>query len=155
MDTHKIAISMICLAAAFLIGTMTGYFVSNGLADVNAQADSNTQGWIVMPGHPIFGLDDNDTTVNMTKNTTFSIQLDENPTTGYQWVISSSQGLDVLESTYSANKSGLIGSGGIHEWHMKAARAGMQGFNAIYTRPWIDVKGDERVYRLNINVTGQ
>lgn len=154
MDTSKIIISIICLAAAFLIGTMTGYYVSNTHVGVNAQVESNTQTPIVPADHLIFGINDNNATVTMAKNTTFSIKLDENPTTGYMWDISSSQGLTILESTFTANESGLIGAGGVHEWHFNAAREGMQGFRAVYCRPWMNLTGDEPVYKLNINVTG-
>ena len=48
----------------------------------------------------------------------------------------------------------MIGAGGIHEWHISAARIGMQGFSAMYMRPWMNVTGDEQVYKLNVNVTG-
>ena len=154
MDASKIAISVICLIAAFLIGSMTGYYVSNAHADVIARSDANTQSPAVQASHSTFGLDDNNTTIAMKCNTTFSIKLDENPTTGYTWVISSSQGLNIMESTFTANSTGLIGAGGVHEWHINAARVGMQGFSAIYMRPWMNVTGDEQVYKLNINVTG-
>lgn len=155
MDTSKIAILIICLIAAFFIGAMTGYYVSDSTVARNAQADANTQGPVTLTGHLIFGLEDNNTTVAMKKNTTFSIKLDENPTTGYTWDISSSQGLNILESTYTANDTGLTGSGGIHEWHFNAAREGMQGFRAVYCRPWMNLTGDEQVYILHINVTGE
>ena len=77
MDASKIAISVICLIAAFLIGSMTGYYISNAHADVIAQADANTQSAAVPASHSTFGLDDNNTTVAMKCNTTFSIKLDE------------------------------------------------------------------------------
>ena len=155
MDTRKIAISIICLIAVFFIGAMTGYYLSDAHSDANVPSDDNAQNPVV------FGMADNNSTAVMKKNTIFSIQLDENPTTGYMWDISSSQGLTITESTFTPRHNinpfepFRCGEDGVHEWHFVTAMEGMQGFRAVDCCPWINLTGDEQVYILHINVTGE
>lgn len=76
------------------------------------------------------------------------IQLEENPTTGYQWNISVTDGLVVLGDTYGpSDTSGeLVGAGGRHVWVLYAIDTGTYTFNAVYKRPWEEMTGDEDTF---------
>ena len=69
----------------------------------------------------------------------FSIILDSNPTTGYQWqLVNSPDGgfLKLIGSEYRAPKTGLAGAGGKEIWSFKALSAGQTMIVFEYLRPW-------------------
>jgi inhibitor of cysteine peptidase len=82
------------------------------------------------------------------------IQLEENPTTGYQWNISVTDGLVVLGDTYEpSDTSGeLVGAGGRHVWVLYAIDTGTYTFNAVYKRSWEEMTGDEDTFFLTFIV---
>jgi inhibitor of cysteine peptidase len=90
----------------------------------------------------------------MKKCTSFLIALPENGgSTGYLWDITSTQGLDVLESFFVPGSMGLIGEPGTREWVITAAHPGEQKFKATLHRPFEALTGNESVFTLTINVT--
>jgi inhibitor of cysteine peptidase len=92
------------------------------------------------------------TTVNL--GDTFVISLPENPTTGYSWNITTTDGLARLNDAYAqADRSGMqVGVGGTHKWEIKATKIGPQTVTGVYKRPWEGLSGDEQTYGLNVNV---
>lgn len=90
----------------------------------------------------------------MSLNDTINIYLKENPTTGYLWNASVTEGLMIENDTYVADpvKPGIVGSGGMHYWLVKGIQKGNQTFNAIYNRPWEAETGDVTRYIMNISV---
>ena len=82
------------------------------------------------------------------------IQLEENPTTGYQWNISVSDGLVILGDTYEpSDTSGeMVGAGGRHVWVLYAFDTGTYTFNAVYKRPWEKMTGNEDTFFLTFIV---
>jgi len=69
----------------------------------------------------------------------FTITLDSNPTTGYQWQITRQLDtglLKLVDSKYIAPKTGLVGAPGKEEWTFKATRAGKAIISFDYVRPW-------------------
>lgn len=67
----------------------------------------------------------------------FTINLDENPTTGYQWQAETTPGLQIVSSTYSNRCApGIQGCGGVHTWVLKGTQRGLQQFIAHYARSW-------------------
>ena len=84
-----------------------------------------------------------------------TLKLAENPTTGYQWNLTVSNGLKVVSDTYvpSDTTGTLVGSGGTHIWEIQAEQAGMQSVDAVYKRSWEPVVGNESTYTLAIDVT--
>jgi inhibitor of cysteine peptidase len=70
----------------------------------------------------------------------FSLLLDSNATTGYEWQIS--EGLDdsiivLVDSQYIASENGLAGQGGKQRWVFKVIGIGEVGLAFKYVRPWI------------------
>ena len=88
------------------------------------------------------------------KGDNFIVRLDENPTTGFEWLIEVSNGLVVLSNEYiPPQDEGLVGAGNVHVWEIQAVEIGTQQVNGIYKRPWENVTGDELKYELTVNVT--
>ena len=79
---------------------------------------------------------DNGKTFNMTRGQTVKITLAENPTTGYMWDTSVSDGIRISGDSYKISNPGLMGSGGIHTWTLVLSKSGEQEFTALYKRAW-------------------
>ncbi len=69
----------------------------------------------------------------------FTITLEANATTGYQWQLA--KPLDeamfqLVSSEYIADKTNRVGSGGKQVWIFKALKPGEAGIYFKYVRPW-------------------
>lgn len=113
------------------IGTETGEGVSDAMTNIQSGARET-----------------------MMLNDTRSIYLKENPTTGYGWNATISEGLRVEEDTYIADpvSPGIVGSGGVHFWLIRAVERGNQTFDAVYARPWEPASAEDLRYLLTITV---
>lgn len=85
-----------------------------------------------------------------------TIRLKENPTTGYSWSLSTTPGLQIISDKYiSPNTDSIIpllGSGGIHEWTIRAISIGPQVIYGVYKQPWELYTGNENHYSLLVRV---
>ena len=130
--------SLAILAIAFVV------FVCAGLAAAYAFSGSNSM--------KVYD-DRNDTqTITIKNGESFKIQLNENPTTGYSWMINATPGLTIVSDQYIAPSGDLMGAGGQHEWQVKATGTGDQQLTGTYQRPWEPVSGNETTYSLNIKI---
>lgn len=100
----------------------------------------------------IYNESANGTTVNMTVGSSITIQLKENPTTGYTWNATVTKGLALTDRNFTEDQHApnMTGVGGIHTWDVKATGNGTQKFSAIYKRSWEPTIGNETTYALNI-----
>lgn len=81
----------------------------------------------------------NDNIIETTVGKSFTITLDSNPTTGYQWQITRQMDtgmVELIDSQYIAPKTGLVGAPGKEEWHFRAIREGKAIISFDYVRPW-------------------
>lgn len=83
----------------------------------------------------------NDNIIETTVGKSFTITLDSNPTTGYQWQIVRQMDtglLELIDSQYIAPtpKTNLVGAPGKEEWHFKAIREGKAIISFEYVRSW-------------------
>ncbi len=72
----------------------------------------------------------------------FTITLESNPSTGYQWQLAKAldEGIVKLVGTkYKASETGLIGAGGTEVWTFKAVGDGTTEISLMYMRPWESV----------------
>jgi predicted secreted protein len=83
------------------------------------------------------GAKDNGITVTVSKGDTIVLKLDENPTTGYHWVMKFGSGLKVTSDEYKqqSGTQGLAGAGGTHTWTIQATEAGSYTISGAYTPP--------------------
>lgn len=94
-------------------------------------------------------------TVTLKAGTTTTIELEENPTTGYVWNVTLSPGLLIENNTYIQDKgtADRVGAGGTHQWVVRGISTGSQTFTAVYKRPWEPTTGDEKQFTEFITVT--
>jgi inhibitor of cysteine peptidase len=106
------------------------------------------------PTLPVYNEADNGMTETLPLGTPFMVMLQENPTTGYSWNVSVTDGLEITNDTFIPPTSGLVGAGGVHTWSVLTTKTGLQEFSGIYVRPFENVTGNETSYMLMVNVTG-
>ncbi len=82
------------------------------------------------------------------------VALQENPTTGYSWNATVTSGLAIVNDTFIAPDSQLVGAGGEHRWTVEGTAAGNQTFSAVYRRPWENVTPEDVTYLQQFVVTG-
>lgn len=83
-----------------------------------------------------------------------TIRLEENPTTGYSWNMSFTDGLEVVKDEFiSSGEAGLVGAGGVHEWTIRANNTGQYEVSGIYKRPWESITGEEETFNFTLNVS--
>jgi inhibitor of cysteine peptidase len=78
-------------------------------------------------------------TVQRTVGETFSIVLDSNPTTGYQWQLANPPDekiVKLIRSEYRASKTNLTGAGGKEIWTFVTLDTGQTAISFKYVRPW-------------------
>jgi inhibitor of cysteine peptidase len=97
---------------------------------------------------------DNGKTITVNNGETFTVKLDENPTTGYSWNMTVGNGLQIVSDRYVPNSTHLLGSGGYHEWTVKAVGNGTHKISGIYKRPWEPATGSEQRFTLTVKVVG-
>ena len=86
----------------------------------------------------------------------FTIELDANATTGYQWQLAEpldKRIIELLSTEYQISESGLIGAGGKEIWKFRAIDRGNTIISMKYTRLWEkDVAPVKKVqFRVTIN----
>jgi inhibitor of cysteine peptidase len=86
-----------------------------------------------------------DQTLRLTVGQSASIELQENPSTGYRWGLDATAGsnlsiLRISDRGFSERNGGrrLVGAPGIHRWDIEAVAAGTARVVFVYRRPWED-----------------
>lgn len=85
----------------------------------------------------------------------FEISLEENPTTGFSWIATVTNGLKIIEDVYQPDEKDKPmkgGGGGEHYWKISAISLGNQTFSAVYQRPWEPVSNSNPTYMLRFIV---
>jgi inhibitor of cysteine peptidase len=91
-------------------------------------------------------------TINAGIGAIFTIQLKSNPTTGYDWEYASTNGaVQLLEKTYEADNTGVIGSGGTDSFKFKVEGKGNTSLIFNYRRPWESTSIDQKVFSLVVS----
>ena len=80
-----------------------------------------------------------DKTIKVEAGQDFTITLEANVTTGYEWQLAKpldESMLQLVSSQYVAEKTNRVGSGGRQVWVFKALKAGKTAISFEYERPW-------------------
>jgi inhibitor of cysteine peptidase len=87
----------------------------------------------------VYTDEDNGRTVQEGRGEVLNIRLRENPTTGYSWNLSMTDGLTMTGDEYIPTQEGgqMVGVGGVRSFHLTATGAGMQMVTGEYRRPWV------------------
>ena len=139
---------VLCIAVLVVAGCL-------GAGSPDAQTlSSGPAGTPVKEGHVVANESQNGATVYVNKSTDITVMLKENPTTGYQWNMTLSPGLSLINDTYaSSDPTGkLVGAGGTHSWDMVASRTGTQTIHAVYWRSWEPLTGNETAFDMTVIV---
>ena len=101
-----------------------------------------------------FSEEDNGTSRDIAQGTRFAVHLKENPTTGYQWNITLSPGLELQSTDFQISDSspGMVGVGGDRTWILIAKDVGNQSFSASIQRSGETATGNGAGYNVQINV---
>lgn len=87
------------------------------------------------------------------KNSQMFLTLDENPTTGYTWNLTTTPGLTIVKDEFLPPTSSQgLGAGGMHEWEIKTAAEGDQQISAVLKHVSDPVTGRETTYTVFIEV---
>ncbi|MEI7856908.1 MAG: protease inhibitor I42 family protein [Methanomicrobiales archaeon] len=109
----------------------------------------------VQVGHLVVTDEQNKATIAVTQGNIITVKLPENPTTGYQWNLTTTPGLNVISDSYvpTDTTGKLMGSGGIHIWDISATATGEQKIEAIYKRSWMQTTGNETNFSMTVMVS--
>jgi inhibitor of cysteine peptidase len=80
----------------------------------------------------------------------FMIELEANPTTGYEWHLQFDSGKVTLLSQQFKQKGGGVGAGGVQHFRLKASNPGQTTIRAIYKRSWEANSLEEHSFTVNI-----
>ena len=95
----------------------------------------------------------NGKTINLPVGQAIEIRLQENPTTGFRWLLKSSDlAVCAMTSDTFEEKPGPPGHGGEHSWIFEAVRSGECAIEFRYQRPWTDPTQPGRVFQIYIHV---
>lgn len=153
------------LAILAMLGLMTGA-VACGTAEAK---DGNTPGGLVPPAPDKYLItvtgEDFAKDVNIKQQVevkagqVFTIALDSNGTTGFQWteqaIIANPAVLTQTAHQYIEPANGetpVVGMGGFEEWTFKAGQAGTTLVSLSYGRPWEGGEKDARTFELTVTV---
>ena len=141
-------LGILCLAVLVVAGCLgTGSQPPSGLTNAHSETP-------VVVEYVIAGESQNGAMVYITRTADITLKLNENPTTGYQWNLTATPGLVIVNDTFipSDTTGKLVGSGGTRIWEMNAAGTGMQTINAMYMRSWEPVTGNETTFSMTVIV---
>jgi inhibitor of cysteine peptidase len=141
-----LGIGICCLCAVAFMGC-----ISN---PQNPNPTPVPTGTAIPVGHLVVNETQNNATVSMTKGNFITIRLAENPTTGFQWNLTTTPGLSIVSDEYvpSDTSGKLVGSGGTHTWNISTEMIGDQKVSAVYKRPWEPIAGNETFFSMTIVV---
>jgi inhibitor of cysteine peptidase len=99
---------------------------------------------------------DSGKTITVKKGEVFRVKLAENPSTGYAWEMTTSDGLKRISDRYVANDVAgrIAGAGGVRTWDIRAMEEGSQKLYGTYRRPWEPARSSDETFELKINVIG-
>ena len=142
------SLGIICLIAVVFSGCI-------GSGPQNQTVSPTPKGTAVPVGHLVVNESQNSGTVYMNKSTLVTVNLAENPSTGFQWNLTTTPGLRVIWHEYvPADTSGkVVGSGGTHTWDISTEMPGEQEINAVYKRSWEPTTGNESTFSMKVVVT--
>ena len=137
-----------------LIGVACAGCTGSGPGNANSPVSPGPSGTPVQAGNIVVTEAQNGATTSVTQESTITVRLEENPTTGYMWNMTTTSGLQMINDTYEpSDTSGtMVGSGGTRTWEISAAAKGDQKITAVYRRSWEPVTGNETGFFMTVIV---
>jgi len=89
--------------------------------------------------------------ITANKSQEFTISLESNPTTGYQWIpIFNTSIINLISHSFQPSTTKLIGSPGTEIFKFKAINYGTQSLKMFYKRSWEKEPAEERLFVVNV-----
>ena len=89
--------------------------------------------------------------ITANKSQEFTISLESNPTTGYQWIpIFNTSIINLISHRFQPSTTKLIGSPGTEIFKFKAINYGTQSLKMFYKRSWEKEPAEERLFVVNV-----
>ena len=123
-------------------GIIAGAALLALLATTSLVACGGSAGSSAAPSSPtpaVYTAADSGATVQASVGEQFTVSLEENPTTGYEWDMKAGPGLTLVGDEFvgpSPSPSPLMGAGGTHSWVFRADKGGTLTLTGLYVRPW-------------------
>ena len=147
------SISIISLVMCCLVAVACSGCVGSGPG--NQTLSPTPTGTPVLVGNLVVNESQNTAMVYMNQSKIIIVRLAENPTTGFQWNLTTTPGLRIIKDEYipSDTSGKVVGSGGTHVWDISTDTLGEQKINAVYKRSWEPTTGNESTFSMKIIVT--
>jgi inhibitor of cysteine peptidase len=141
------SLGICCLCAVAFAGCVSG--------PVNPAPSPTPVGTAIPVGNLVVNETQNNATVYMNKGTIITVKLAENPTTGFQWNLTTTPGLRIVKDEYIPDdpSGNLVGSGGTHVWDISTEITGDQEIQAEYTRSWERISVNESLFSMTVVVS--
>ncbi len=150
MNHHILMISLVmcCLVAVACSGCV-------GSGPGNQTLPLTPAGTPVPVGNLVVNESQNTAMVFMNQSKIITVRLAENPTTGFQWNLTTTPGLRITKDEYipSDTSGKMVGSGGTHVWDISTEMPGQQEIRAVYKRSWEPLTGNESIFSMKIMVS--
>lgn len=93
---------------------------------------------------------DSGTTITVSEGSAVLVDLEENPTTGYQWNASVSGSAVIAKDSFIApySEMPMTGAGGYHKWLVTFDGTPSGSFDAVYGRPWEETTDGAETFTL-------
>jgi len=144
------SLGIICLIAVTFTGCVGTTTDNNG----TLTRPATPVGTPIPVSHLVVTEEQNNATVTASLNSIITVKLQENPTTGFQWNLTTTPGLQIINDTYvpSDTTGKMVGSGGTHIWDISTFATGEQKIQAVYKRSWEPSSGNETAFSLTVMV---
>jgi inhibitor of cysteine peptidase len=148
-----IALALVVTAIIFTAGCAEKTN-TQGNKTMTPKNEKVTLGNETMESDQIVTENDSGKTIRLKNGENFTLNLRENPTTGYAWELNLSKGLSILNDKYIQDPTpeGYTGVGGNHSWIIQAEASGSQQVKGIYRRSWENITGTEDKFILNLEI---
>jgi inhibitor of cysteine peptidase len=102
-----------------------------------------------------YGARESGRTVTVAAGSRFFVELEENPTTGYQWSDPEfdEKILALAGDEYTPAEGAAIGGGGMRKLEFAARAAGRTAIRLAYRQPWDRDVAPEKTFELTVVVT--
>ena len=99
------------------------------------------------PMASVYTKSDNEITASV--GDSFVIELEGNPTTGYEWKLHfDSDKLKLLDQQFKVG--GSVGAGGAQQFKVEALKSGQTTIRAVYKRAWESDSLEEHTFRVKV-----
>jgi predicted secreted protein len=125
---------------------------------IGSDSTGSFPGSIALPLMTFTGKD-NGRTVGLDTNNIVAVSLDENPSTGFTWVMTNTQGIEILKDSFVVSgpsipsQTPVTGCGGTRTWTLKLTGTGNQTFQGVYKQPWMPVADSAATFAMFFKVS--